>query len=226
MKKFKRRIMMKKIVSLVLAWTLIMTAGVAYAAGNMSKIEKKYLEFYKALMEQKVKDRLISKEDANKKIADLEKKMKESEGDIIYKRFSMEKRKDFSKGELNALPKERKEQPKKPLETRKKSDETCPVPGKEKAEQMRQRQEKFIKIYSELTGKSIDEIKTECEKQDKNVWQLAHAQGNLTRFKEAVLAQAKADIELKVKEGKVTKEKGEEILKRITEHINKIDFKE
>jgi hypothetical protein len=55
---------------------------------------------------------------------------------------------------------------------------------------------------------------------------LAHAQGNLTRFKEAVLAQAKADIELKVKEGKVTKEKGEEILKRITEHINKIDFKE
>jgi hypothetical protein len=104
MKKFKRRIMMKKIVSLVLAWTLIMTAGVAYAAGNMSKIEKKYLEFYKALMEQKVKDRLISKEDANKKIADLEKKMKESEGDIIYKRFSMEKRKDFSKGELNALP--------------------------------------------------------------------------------------------------------------------------
>jgi ribosomal protein S20 len=226
MKKFKRRIMMKKIVSLVLAWTLIMTAGVAYAAGNMTKIEKKYLEFYKALMEQKVKDRLISKEDANKKIADLEKKMKESEGDIIYKRFSMEKRKDFSKGELNALPKERKEPPKKPLETREKSDETCPVPGKEKAEQMRQRQEKFIKIYSELTGKSIDEIKTECEKQDKNVWQLAHAQGNLTRFKEAVLAQAKADIELKVKEGKVTKEKGEEILKRITEHINKIDFKE
>lgn len=212
--------MKKKVFSLMLAIVLVLsTSMVSFAAGKTSKIEKKWLEFYKVLMEQKVKDQLVSKEDANRMIAELEKQISESDEDIIYKRFTHR----MGKAPL----KDRPSNPQKQLpehKAPKQNDSACPVPSKDKVEQMQQRQEQFIKIYADLTGKKVDEIKTECEKQDKNIWQLAHAQGELSRFKEAVLTQAKIDIEQKVKKGELTKDEGDEVLRRMIQHITRIDF--
>lgn len=122
------------------------------------------------------------------------------------------KGKTYPKKENRSYPK--KQQPKR----------GSPVTDKERIEKLIQRQEKFIKIYAELTQKSVDDIKTKCEEQDKTIWQLAHSEGELNRFKEAVIADAKADIQEKVEKGEITKEKGEEIIARITDHIGKIGF--
>lgn len=281
--------MKNRIISIALLIVLVFTATpITYAASNTSKIEKEYLDFYKALMDRQVKDGLITKEDANGRIKALEEKIKSSDEDVIYDRFTHKskdkstfekkakpelkqkpetkarpekvkpeetkpenkpdekaeektktegklenvkpedksKAEDKVKPEVNAQPdeKEKKEEKKEIPEKKADAENKDEQKRKDHIQKQKQAQERLIKIYSVLTDSTVDEVKTKCEKQDKNIWQLANAEGQLGKFKEAVIADVKKDINSKVEKGELTKEKGEEIIARFSEHIGKINF--
>ncbi len=167
---------------------------VVYAAGNMSKVEKEWLDFYKALMEQRVKDGDVTKEQAKVKIKELEKQIKDSDEDIIYKKFTRKK--------VDAQEKRRDE----------------------KVRMMQERQERLIRLYASITSLSIDEVKTKCEQQDKTIWQLAYSEGVLNEFKEAVINDTAMRLKEKVENGVITQEKADKILADVTDHISKIGF--
>lgn len=80
---------------MVTAILLVCFQNVAWAAGNMTGIEQKWLDFQRELKAKQVKDGKITREKADQYLKDLESKLKQSEEDIVYDRFqSADKGKD------------------------------------------------------------------------------------------------------------------------------------
>lgn len=75
----------------ILAFSILCMNLVSYASGNISKIEKEWLDFQKVLGDQLVKDGIISKEEAEFKYNQIRDKAKESKDDFIYEYFSRAK---------------------------------------------------------------------------------------------------------------------------------------
>jgi polyhydroxyalkanoate synthesis regulator phasin len=79
------------VLTTILAFSILCINIVSYASGNISKIEKEWLDFQKVLGNQLVKDGIISKEEAEFKYNQIRDKAKESEEDFIYEYFSRAK---------------------------------------------------------------------------------------------------------------------------------------
>jgi len=80
---------LKKAKWMVLVAALVLTCFLnqAWAAGNMTGIEQKWLDFQRELKAQQVKDGKLTQDEAGRYLKDLEDKLKQSEEDVVYTRF-------------------------------------------------------------------------------------------------------------------------------------------
>lgn len=75
--------------ALPLALALMLAAPcTAFAAGNTTTVEQKWLEFQKALTDQMVKDGRMTRQDADARLNDMKAKFAASPGDSIYEFFA------------------------------------------------------------------------------------------------------------------------------------------
>jgi polyhydroxyalkanoate synthesis regulator phasin len=101
---------MKRKLILVLAVSLValITGGTLAMAssGKLTEVEQKWLEFRKAVANQQVKDGILTRQQADNLIADLQKKL-EPEGDTVYekfaKRFSLDDKGKHQRGKEGAI---------------------------------------------------------------------------------------------------------------------------
>lgn len=89
------------VLTTILAFSILCINVVSYASGNISKIEKEWLDFQKVLGEQLVKDGLITEEEAENKYNQIKEKVKESKDDFIYQYFSKGKQPTISRKPIN-----------------------------------------------------------------------------------------------------------------------------
>ena len=76
---------------LITAIIFILSGSVAYAAGNMTDIEQKWLAFQRALKDQQVKDGEITAEQAKSYLNKLESKLSDGSEDSVYKHWKERK---------------------------------------------------------------------------------------------------------------------------------------
>lgn len=69
-----------------------------------------------------------------------------------------------------------------------------------------------VEILSEMTGKTVEDLREECAESGKNIWAVAEEEGILEEFKEEILETKKQAIENKVKTGSITEEQGNRII--------------
>ncbi len=69
-----------------------------------------------------------------------------------------------------------------------------------------------VEILSEMTGKTVEEIREECVTTGKNIWALAKEDGILEEFKEEIFETKKIAIENRVKSGALSEEDGSRII--------------
>ena len=82
----KRKLIIFLVFSLV---ALIISGTVAMASsGKLTEIEQKWLDFRKVVAERQVKDGILTRQQADKLITELQNKLSESEGDTIYDKFA------------------------------------------------------------------------------------------------------------------------------------------
>ncbi len=72
----------------ILSFAMMLAGGtLAMAAGGMTDIEQKWLTFRKAVAAQQVKDGILTAQQAESQLAELEERLK-GEGDSVYERFA------------------------------------------------------------------------------------------------------------------------------------------
>ncbi len=168
-----------KWIALIVTVFLFGTTATAFADGNMSTIEQKWLDFQRAVMEQQVKDGSLSQEQASGYLTNLEKCLNESKEDVVYKLFK------------DRLQKDGREHGKRGAET-----------------------------YAKLTNRSIEDVLKLCKSGNITVWQLAQKEGKLDVLKDAVMKDKTAKLDKLVKEGRITSQQRDEMLKRMKEWMD------
>lgn len=73
-----------KWIALIVTVILCGTMTTAFAEGNMSTIEQKWLDFQRAVVDQQVKDGDMSRSQADGYLTSLEKNLRDSKEDVIY----------------------------------------------------------------------------------------------------------------------------------------------
>lgn len=79
-----------------------------------------------------------------------------------------------------------------------------------------------VKITSELTGKSVEDLQEERES-GKTYGEIAKDSGKQEEFKSSMLEHRKSILKERVAEGKITQEKADEILNKIEEKMKDCD---
>ncbi|AHM57724.1 hypothetical protein EAL2_808p02190 (plasmid) [Peptoclostridium acidaminophilum DSM 3953] len=70
-------------------------------------------------------------------------------------------------------------------------------------------------IYSELTGKTVEQAYTERQESGENYGQLAQDAGKYEEFKSQMLENKKATLEERVKSGQMTQEQADALIERM-----------
>ena len=78
-------------------------------------------------------------------------------------------------------------------------------------------------IVASLTGKTVDDVRSEKAETGKNYGTIANEAGKLTEFKEEVLSMKKERINEKVQSGKITQEEADKIITTLEGNQEKCD---
>jgi hypothetical protein len=82
--------MKRKLISLLVFSLVALIAGGSMAmasSGKLTEIEQKWFDFRKAVAERQVKDGILTRQQADSMIAELQKRL-ETEGDTVYEKFA------------------------------------------------------------------------------------------------------------------------------------------
>lgn len=90
-----------------------------------------------------------------------------------------------------------------------------------KCKGMHREDEAAFRIYSVLTGKTADELKKACAKDNLTIWQLAKKEGKLDALKTRMLNVKAASLDELVKGGVMTDEERNRILTHIKDELDK-----
>jgi len=82
-----------KWIVLLPAIIILLIGNVAFAAGNMTNIEQKWLEFQRAVKDQQVKDGLLSEQDAEGFLQKLESDLNAGSEDVVYQKVKEKQKK-------------------------------------------------------------------------------------------------------------------------------------
>jgi hypothetical protein len=180
---------MKRLILLALTLALaLMPAipGAALAAGNTTQVEQKWLDFQKALTDQMVKDGKLTRQDADRWMKDLQTNFA-SPGDSIYKLFSDKIRPDPGKGGCKDG----------------KCARNSPV------------DDAGFRVYSMMTGKTVDALQAQCTDAGATIWGLAKQEGKLDALKKKIYDAQAAGLDALVKGGVMADEQRQNILKHL-----------
>ena len=78
-----------------------------------------------------------------------------------------------------------------------------------------------FRVYSMLTGKTVDELKKTCETQKLTIWQLAEREGRLNALKDRLVSAHSAGLDEMVKGGVLTEEQRGRIISHLKEELDK-----
>ncbi len=67
---------------------LLAAPSTAFAAGNVSNIEQKWIDFHKALTDRMVQDGKLTRAEADDRVAKLTEEAQKSTDDVVYERFA------------------------------------------------------------------------------------------------------------------------------------------
>lgn len=81
--------------------------------------------------------------------------------------------------------------------------------------------EAAFRVYSAITGKSVDDLKKACESGNTTIWQLARKEGKLDALKTKLLNIRAASLDALVKGGVMTDEERDKILAHIKDELDK-----
>jgi polyhydroxyalkanoate synthesis regulator phasin len=185
---------MKRLMHAVLPVALLLmliAPGKVFAAGNTTTVEQKWLDFQKAVTDQMVKDGKMTKQDADTRMKDMKAKFAESPGDSIYEFFA-DKGGPGGKGGCK--------------------DGRCRAGGLDNG---------AFHVYSVMTGKAVDDLKSACTSGNLTIWQLAKKEGKLDALKARILAAQTASLNELVKGGVMTDEQRTKILERMKSELDK-----
>lgn len=85
--------------------------------------------------------------------------------------------------------------------------------------QMEKNGQRLAELYAKMTNRTSEDVMKACKDGKMTVWQLAQNEGKLDMLKDAVM-KAKTDrLDQMVKDGKITAEKRDEMLKRMKEWL-------
>jgi hypothetical protein len=82
-------------------------------------------------------------------------------------------------------------------------------------------EEAAFRVYSLLTGKSVESLKKACADGKLTIWELAKKEGKSDALKEKLLAARAASLDALVKAGVMTQEERDRILSHIKEELDK-----
>jgi polyhydroxyalkanoate synthesis regulator phasin len=186
---------MKRIQLVVLPLALalmLMLPATAFAAGNTTDVEQKWVDFQKAVTDQMVKDGKMTRQQADAQVKEFQTKFAESTGDSIYQFFA-----------------EKHQGGNGPCK-----DGKC---GKGHPN----REDAALRVYSMLTGKSVDDLQKACSSANMTIWQLAQKEGKLDDLKSKLINTQSASMDVLVKGGMMTAEQKNKIIDKIREELNK-----
>jgi polyhydroxyalkanoate synthesis regulator phasin len=185
---------MKRIPLFLLTALLLVIPQTAFAAGNTTTVEQKWLDFQKAVTDQMVKDGVITKQEADSRLKEMQTKFAESPGDSIYQFFSNKK----DPGD------------KRPGDCK---DGTCKSGHRGDGAAYR--------AYSAMTGKTVESLQSACSDGKTTIWDLAKKEGKLDELKSKILSARTASLDALVQGGLMTQDERNKILARIKEELDK-----
>jgi hypothetical protein len=81
-------------------------------------------------------------------------------------------------------------------------------------------EEAAYRVYSLITGKSVESLKKACADGKLTIWELAKKEGKLDALKEKLLNARAASLDALVKAGMMTQEERDRILSHIREELD------
>lgn len=175
-----------KIMLIVIIICSILSYAAGATAGDMSEIEKQWLNMQKAIADQMLKNGDITKADAEQILNKYKKLLAESREDLIYPSKSASKKGRFLKhGRLLY-----------------------------KASML-------LDEYAQVTGRSKLDTLRACDKEKLTVWQMAKKEGRLDALKAKVINDTETRLNSLINEGKLNKEKRDEMLKKLKDYLDK-----
>lgn len=186
--------MKRTILFLASALLLLAIPQTALAAGNTTAVEQKWLDFQKAVTDQMVKDGIITKQEADSKLKEMQAKFAESPGDSIYRFFA--NRKDPGGKKTDDC-----------------KDGTC--------KQGHRGDGAAYRAYAAMTGRTVESLQSACADGKTTIWELAKKDGKLDELKSKILSARTASLDALVQGGLMTQDERNKILARIKEELDK-----
>jgi polyhydroxyalkanoate synthesis regulator phasin len=171
---------------------ILLLPGAALASGNTSEVEQKWIDFQKAVTDQMVKDGMMTRQEADTRVKEFQTRFAQSADDSIYKFFADKNR----PGSGNC------------------KDGKC---NKGRTD----RDGAAMRVYSMLTGKSVDDVQKACASGNLTVWQLAKNEGKLDALKSKLLSTQTASLDVLVKGGIMTDQQRTSIVDKIKDELSR-----